>query len=106
KADVMASEASRELQAFGGDRFSLAQALIDLGNVRRLERRYAEADALIEEGTNLYAQAQGADHPNVAFGLTTLAMSRYDQGRYDLAERDARRALRIVENLPKGHYYA
>jgi tetratricopeptide (TPR) repeat protein len=106
KADALASEASRELREFGGDRFSLAQSLIDLGNIRRLEQRYGEADSLIQEGTNLYAQAQGGDHPNVAFGLTTLAMSRYDQGRYALAEQEARRALKIVEKLPKGHYYA
>ena len=106
KADALASEASQELREFGGDRFSLAQSLIDLGNIRRLERRYSEADSLIQEGTNLYSQAQGGDHPNVAFGLTTLAMSRYDQGRYALAEQDARRASKIVEKLPKGHYYA
>ena len=107
KAEGLASEAAHELRALGNEYFSLAQALIDLGNIRRLERRYAEADSLIQEGTNLYVRAQGADHPNVAFGLTLLAKSRYDQGRYDLAEEDARKALMIVEKLPKGsHYYA
>jgi tetratricopeptide (TPR) repeat protein len=39
--------------------------------------------------------------------LTALARSRYDQGRYDLAEEDARKALKIVEKLPQStHYYA
>jgi len=106
KADRFASEASKDLRAFGRDRFSLAQSLIDLGNIRRLRKRFSEADALIQEGTSLYAQAQGSDHPNVAYGLTTLAMSRYDQGKYDLAEQDARRAQKIVEKSPSGHYYA
>lgn len=107
KADTLASEASRELRAFGGDRVSLAQSLIDLGNIRRLETRYAEADALIQEGTNLYARALGDDHPNVAYGLLSLATSRYYQGRYDPAERNARAALAIVKKLPPGtHYYA
>jgi eukaryotic-like serine/threonine-protein kinase len=106
RADALASEASRELRALGTDRFPLAQSLIDLGNIRRLQARYAEADSLIQEGTDLYAQAQGDDHPNVAYGLTSLAVSHYDQGRYELAEHDARRALKTVEKLPKGHYYA
>ncbi len=107
KADGLAGEASEELRALGKEFFSLAQSLIDLGTIRRLERRYAEADSLIREGTGLYVRAQGPDHPNVAFGLTSLAKSRYDQGRYDLAEEDARKALKIVEKLPKStHYYA
>jgi len=106
RADRLASEASQELRAYGADGFSLGQSLIDLGNVRRLEKRYPEADALIQEGTNLYAQAQGNDHPNVAYGLASLAMSRYDQGKYELAEQNARGAVRIVENLPSGHYRA
>jgi tetratricopeptide (TPR) repeat protein len=102
KADPLASEASQELRAPGGDLFSLAQSLIDLGNVRRLEARYKEADSLILEGTDLYARAQGEDHPNVAYGLTSLATAHYYEGRYDLAEQSARKALKIVEKLPKG----
>jgi tetratricopeptide (TPR) repeat protein len=106
-ADALAFQASQELRAFGRDRFSLAQSLIDLGNVRRLEHRYAEADALIQEGTDLYAQAQGKDHPNVAYGFLSLSVSRYYQGRYDLAEEDARKALDIVARLGKAtHQYA
>jgi serine/threonine-protein kinase len=108
KADPLASEAVRDLRPLG-DRPSLAQSLIDLGNVRRLQRRYAEADLSIQEGTDLYSQSQGADHPNVAYGLVSLASSRYYQGRYDLAEQDARKAMRIVEKLPKnarGHQVA
>ena len=91
----------------GHDFFPLAQSLIDLGNIRRLERRYAEADSLIQEGTDLYVRAQGQHHPNVAFGLAALAKSRYAQGRYDLAEENARKASKIIERLPKSsHYYA
>ena len=81
--------------------------MIDLGNIRRFQTRYTEAESLIDEGTKLYAQSQGADHPNVAFGLTSLATAHYYEGRYDLAEQDARAALTIVEKIPKGsHYYA
>jgi tetratricopeptide (TPR) repeat protein len=105
RADPLASEAAQELRAAGGDRFSLAQSLIDLGNVRRLESRYADAESLIWEGTRLYAQAQGDDHPNVAYGLLMLSTLHYYQGSYDLAEQDARRVLKIVEKLPKGTNY-
>ena len=100
KAAPLALEASRELRELG-DRPSLAQALIDLGNIRRLQNRYAEADASIQEGTELYAQSQGGDNPNVAYGLVSLANSRYYQGRYDLAEQSVRKAMSILEKLPK-----
>jgi serine/threonine-protein kinase len=100
KADPLASEAVRDLRPLG-DRPSLAQSLIDLGNVRRLQGRYSEADQLIQEGTDLYAQSQGGDNPNVAYGLVSLANSRYYQRRYDLAEQGVRKAMRIVEKLPK-----
>lgn len=105
KADPLASEAVGELRALG-DRPSLAQALIDLGNIRRLQGRYTEADASLQEGTDLYAQAQGGDHPNVAYGLISLATSRYYQGRYDLAEKDSRRAIEIIEKRTvRSHYH-
>ncbi len=106
KAEPLATEAVQQLREPGADLFSLAQALIDLGNVRRLEGRFPEAVSLIEEGTNLYARAQGRDHPNVAFGLTSLATAYYAEGKYDAAEQEARKALKIVEKLPKGHTYA
>jgi len=105
-ADGLASGALHELRALGNP-FALTQVLVDVGNIRRLQRRFAEAEPLIEEGTRLYAQAQGDDHPNVSFGLARLATTYYDEGRYDLAEREARRALTIAKNVAKGsHYYA
>ncbi|HUJ49822.1 MAG TPA: tetratricopeptide repeat protein [Bryobacteraceae bacterium] len=103
KAEPLALSASQELRAFGGDRFSLAQSLIDLGNVRRLQKRYSEADALIDEETKLYARTQGDDNPNVAYGLMSLAHSHLGQGKYDLAEQEVRRALKIVEPLGNQH---
>ena len=106
KADAMASEASQQLRAVGNP-FPLAQALIDLGNVRRFQHRYPEAESLIEEGTKLFSKSQGEDHPNVAFGLTSLSAVHYDERRYDLAEQDARKALAIAEKSSKtSHVYA
>jgi tetratricopeptide (TPR) repeat protein len=106
RAESMASEATQRLRAQGNP-FALAQSLIDLGNVRRLQRRYAEAGSLIDEGTKLFAKSQGEDHPNVAFGLTSLATAYYYEGRYDLAEQDARKALEIAEKSSKAsHTYA
>jgi len=106
KADAMALEASQQLRAVGNP-FPLAQALIDLGNVRRFQHRYPEAESLIEEGTKLFSKSQGEDHPNVAFGLTSLSAVYYDERRYDLAEQDARKALAIAEKSSKtSHVYA
>ena len=107
QADSLAFQASQELRALGEDRFSLAQSLIDLGNVRRFEERYAEAESLIQEGTELYALVQGQNHPNIAYGLLSSATAHFYESRYDVAEQEARRALAIVEKLPKGtNYYA
>ena len=95
KAEPLAAEAAAELRAID-NRFALAQSLIDLGNIRRSQRRFAEAEPLIEEGTKFFADAQGSDHPNVAYGLTSLALTYYYEGRYDMAEQNARKALQIV----------
>lgn len=105
KADALASEASSELRAWGHDLFGLGQSLIDLGNIRRAQQRYPEAESLIHEGSDLYARVQGANHPNVAFGLTSLAWAYYYDGKYDLAEESARKAFKIVEPLPNGSHY-
>jgi eukaryotic-like serine/threonine-protein kinase len=106
QAEAMASEATKSLRAQGSP-FGLAQSLIDLGNVRRLQGRYSEAESLIDEGTKLFAKSQGEDHPNVAFGLTSLATAYYYESRYDLAEQNARKALVIAEKSSKtSHTYA
>ncbi len=105
RAEAMATVAVSEARALGNS-FALTQTLIDLGNVRRFEGRYVEAESLIEEGTNLYAKTMGDDHPNVAFGLTQLAYAYYYEGRYDRAEQEARKAFAIAEKLPKAsHVY-
>ena len=97
----------RELRSWGGDRVSLAQTLIDLGTIRRLQIRYAEAEALIQEGTNLFALAVGNDHPNVAYGLLSLSSLHYYESKFDQAAQEARQALNIVKKLPPGtNYYA
>ena len=62
-----------------------------------MQHRYGEAESLIEEGTALYARAQGEDHPNVAYGLMSLANVHFAEEQYDGAEREARRALAITE---------
>ena len=105
RADPLALEASQQLRALGEDRFLLAQSLLDLGNVRCFEGRYAEAEPLIQAGIRIYTETQGADHPNVAYGLRILSTLHYYQGRYALAEQDAQRILEIVQNLPKGTSY-
>jgi serine/threonine-protein kinase len=106
RAESMASEATQGLRAQGNP-FALAESLIDLGNVRRFQRRFSEAESLIDEGTKLFAKSQGEDHPNVAFGLTSLATAHYYEGRYDLAEQEARKALAIAEKSSKAsHTYA
>jgi len=102
KADPLANDAVMALRVFGADRIALAQSLLNLGSVRRMEKRYAEAEALIGEGIGIYRQVQGADHPHVAGGLLVLASVHCDESRYDRAEQDARQAQEIVTKGPPG----
>jgi serine/threonine-protein kinase len=102
KADPLASGAVQALRAFGDDRIALAQSLLNLGNVRRMQKRSAEAEALTREGIGLYRQVQGDDHPHVAGGLLALAFVHYDEGHFDWAEQDARQARTIVAKGPTG----
>jgi serine/threonine-protein kinase len=102
KADPLAYEAVQSLRAFGGDHIALAQSLLNLGNVRRLEKKFPEAEALTREGIDLYRQVQGNGHTHVAGGLLALASVHYDEARYDLAEQDAHQAQEIVAQLPPG----
>ena len=103
KAEPLAQEAADQLRAFGTDRYPLAQALIDLGYIRGLQGRYAEADSLISEGTGLFGQVMGEQHPTVAYGWLMAASVHYYEGVYDAEESDARTALKIVEQtMPKG----
>ncbi len=73
--------------------------------VRRRQRGNAIPQGVFRQSEALYAQVQGPDHPNVAFGLTSLAWAYYYHGKYDLAEEAARKALQIVEKLSAGSHY-
>src|SRR5262249_38604801 len=103
RAENMASEATQHLRAQGNP-FALAQSLVDLGNVRRLQRRYSEAESLIDEGTKLFSKSQGEDHPNVAFGLTSRATAHNYESRYDRGEREEGKALAIAEKPAKASH--
>ena len=68
-----------------------------LGQMERLDGRYAEAARLHERAVTLVEQALGPDHPAVADALTSLANDDYKLGEFAEGAAVARRALAIYE---------
>jgi len=66
--------------------------------------RYAEAEPLYQRSLAIREQQLGADHPDTAQGLNSLALLYYAMGRYAEAEPLLVRTLEIFINvLGKNH---
>ncbi len=63
------------------------------------EGDYARAEALLREAVDLYQEAGGPEHPEVALGLRSLGALANLQGRYKEAEPLYRRSLAILEKI-------
>jgi hypothetical protein len=64
-----------------------------------------KAEPRMQEGTSLYVQLYGDDHPNVAYSVWCLSTCIITEVDNDLAEQDGRRVLKMVQKLPKGTNY-
>ena len=65
----------------------------------RLEKRYAEAEALYRRALAIWEKVLGPEHREVATGLNNLAETCYQQGRYQEAESLLQRSLAIKEKV-------
>ena len=75
----------------------MATSLNNLGEVYRLQGRYAEAEPLYERALAVRETALGPEHSDVAQSLSGLAILYVAQGRYAEAEPLHERALAIFE---------
>ncbi len=89
--------ALKEAEGFGPQDPRLATSLNDLGEVYRLQGKYAEAEPLYKRSLAIKEKALGPDHPRVATSLNNLGLVYHARGRYAEAEPLHKRALAIRE---------
>jgi CHAT domain-containing protein/tetratricopeptide (TPR) repeat protein len=75
----------------------LGRTLNALGEVRRAQARYAEAEALGTQALRIRRAALGDRHPDVAETLSNLALLYRDLGDTDRAARHAEEGLAVLE---------
>jgi len=75
----------------------LARALDRLGDLRRRDQRWSEAEELYLEAAGLWEKYLGPDQPRLAITLHNLGVVRIGQGRREDARATLGRALAIVE---------
>jgi CHAT domain-containing protein/tetratricopeptide (TPR) repeat protein len=87
------------LERAGGDEPLLAQVLVDLAEVSRLQGRRRDAEAHVRRAIALREKTYGRDHPEVALALVVQARCR--AGRLDAASDSIlARALHILDAAP------
>jgi tetratricopeptide (TPR) repeat protein len=84
-------------KALGGEHPAVATLLNNLGQVDKVQGRYAEAEPLIKRSLAIREKVLVPDHPDVARSLNNLADLYERQGRYAEAEPLYRRALAVRE---------
>lgn len=80
------------------DEKQTATLLNALGELYRVQGRYAEAEPLFRRSLEMRQKELGSGHTKVAESLNNLAVLYYNLQRYDDAEAMSRRSLSIIEN--------
>lgn len=75
----------------------LARALDGLGDLRRGEERWSDAERLYLEAAGLWEKYLGPEQPRLAITLHNLGVVHIGQGRYEEARANLGRALAILE---------
>ena len=96
KAERQLEAALKEAEGFGPQDPRLATSLNDLGEVYRLQGKYAEAEPLYKRSLAIYEKALGPEHPNVATSLENYAALLRKTGRSDEATEMEARAKAIL----------
>ena len=86
-------EKAQELSGVAGDEAERARALINLGYVYRLQRRYAEAEEVLQEALQSCQSSRNRD--GQAFAHTNLGLGHYEQNRWPEALHHHRKAHQI-----------
>ncbi len=98
-------------ELFGEQHPSTLRALVNLGNVMRTQKRFAEAEAILRRADEGSRRVLGDDHPLVALSASNLAITLAKENRPRDAVPEFRRSLEIrTKNDPnhpdvaKAHY--
>ncbi|MGH8173003.1 MAG: tetratricopeptide repeat protein, partial [Rhodanobacteraceae bacterium] len=84
---------------------NVALAHVDVGNIRRLQHRYADALRELEAADDLFAKNTDESNPWRPQAVAGLSETQLDMGSIDSAVVTAERALSLARKaLPKGHY--
>jgi len=75
----------------------LARALDGLGDLRRAEERWSDAERMYLEAAGLWEKYLGPEQPRLAITLHNLGVVHIGQGRYEEACATLGRALAILE---------
>ncbi len=97
EAEKLLLRALKEAETFSEQDHRLAQSLQALGNLYRLEKKYEEAEPLLQQAVAITEKGLGLEHRSVAAQLSTLAFLYSDQGQYAEAEPLFLRAVTIME---------
>ena len=97
EAEKQLEAAVKEAEGFGPQDPRLATNLNNLGELYRLQGRYAEAEQHYKWALAVLEKALRPAHPQVATSLNNLAALYHAQGRYAKAEQLYKRSLGIRE---------
>ena len=97
EAEKQLGAALKEAEGFGPQDPRLATNLNNLGELYRLQDRYAEAEQHYKWALAVLEKARRPAHPQVATSLNNLAALYHAQGRYAGAEQLYKRSLGIRE---------
>ncbi len=98
-AEMSLKDALREAEAFGAEDPRLAVTLNNLGLLYEVQKKYAEAEPLLQRALAIREKSLGPEHLDVAKSLSNLGAIYRAQGRYPEAEPLLRRALTIGEKV-------
>ena len=82
------------------ERLMAATLRMNLGELKRFERRYAQSESLLRSAVTVFESVGNGSHPLLPTALNHLALTYAEQERTVEAERMYRRALAMIESSP------
>jgi hypothetical protein len=84
-----------------------------LGELRRDQGRYDEAEKLLHEAMVHWREVWGEEHPDTLYTMAALGLVYHSQGRYEEAEwlslllfgQIVKKVLEMRKNRPETHFY-
>jgi tetratricopeptide (TPR) repeat protein len=102
KAEQLYTQALHEAERFGAGGTKVATTLMDLGQVYREEKKYAEARAAYDSAYPILATTSGEDSEEVADINFNIAVLMFDQEHQSMALPYLRKALAVYETRHGG----